>query len=104
LLGLWRERVEPVELGAAPEFEVDDRRQPQLLRRQGPAAGAVKAPFGEPPAGLGDPVAEGRGECRPAVIDLAVLLTVGIAAVEDVDAQAVEPLAARRLEPPDATL
>ncbi len=54
-LGLGRERVEPVKAGVAAEFEIDDGRQAQLLRRQGPAPRTVEPPGGEPPAGRLDP-------------------------------------------------
>jgi hypothetical protein len=75
-----------------------------LLRRQRPSSCAVEAPGGKAAAGFGSPVRYRRGERLPAVIDLAGLLAFGIAAVEDIDADAVEAIAARRLEPIDAVL
>src|SRR5579885_1527688 len=102
--GLRRERVEPVKLGAAAELEVDDRRQAQPLRRQRPAAGAVEAPGEEAAAGGRDPGVKARREGVPGIIDLAAALALRIAAVEGIDAEAVEALAARRLEPGDAVL
>ena len=99
-----RERVEPVEFRVPAELQVDDRGQPQLLRRQRPPAGAVEAPGSEPVAGFSDPVCQRRSERLPAVIDLAVLAALRIPAVEDVDADAVEAVAAGRLQPIDAVL
>ena len=55
-LHVRRERIEPMEFRVAAEFEIDRARQPQLLRRQRPAAGAVEAPIGEAVPGLVDPI------------------------------------------------
>ena len=100
--GLWRERVEPVKARAAPELEVDNGRQVQFLRWQGPAAGAVEPPGGEAAAGRLDPGLLARRERRPAVIDFAGLLAKRIAAVEGVDPKAQKRLTAGRHQPGDA--
>ncbi len=103
-LGAGGKRVEPVKARLAPQFEIDDRRQAQHLRRQGPAAGAVEPPFRQPLTGGIDPLRPGRVERGPAVPDLAVLAAVGIAAVEGVDAEAEKGLAAGCHQPRDAML
>ncbi len=58
------ERIEPVEAREAAEFEIDDARQFQLLRRQRPGAGRVEAPLSKPPPRRRDPIGQRAGGRR----------------------------------------
>src|SRR5439155_20059656 len=100
-LGLGSERVEPVKPRQPPEFEVDDRWESKHLRGQRPAARAVEAPREQPLPGLGGPIRERGCERLPAVAGISYpdLLALEIAAVEHIDAEAEETLAARGYQP-----
>src|SRR5258708_6187136 len=100
-LHVGRERVEPVEFGTPAELEIDHRRETKLLRWQRPSAGAVEAPGGQPTARLVAPAGDRRREFLPVIACIAgaELRVLAVPAVEDVDADAVEAVAARRFEP-----
>jgi hypothetical protein len=98
------ERVEPMELGIAAKLEVNHDRHRQLLRRQRPAAGGVEPPCLEAAGGFRYPIGQRWRERRPAIPGLAVVLSPWVAAVECVDPEAIEALAAGRFEPSRAVI
>src|SRR5438477_6077391 len=104
LLGFWVEWVEPVKPGEATEFEIDNCRKFQGLGRECPAAGAVEAPGEQTVAGFSRPICQSRGKGLPAVPNLAGLLALGIAAVQDIDPKAEKALAAGCSQPRDPGL
>src|SRR6185437_2496012 len=103
LLGGGIEGIEPMEAGEAAELQIDHARQLQLFRRQRPGTGAVEAPFGEALLGLRDPIVE-RGEAVAPIVMRPIEIAGGDAAIEDVDADRIETLAAWRNESADRTV
>src|SRR6185437_16512624 len=92
------EGVEPVEFGKSAELEIDHRRHVQKLRRQRPGSGGVEAPADEAPPRVVGPGAEARGEALPGVMRPIEMRARGTA-VDDVDAEREEALAAGGAQP-----
>src|SRR5207245_7976113 len=98
------ERIEPMKPCETAEFEIDDGRQRECVRRQRPAARAVEPPREQALPRLRRPIRPGRGERLPAIPNFAALLSLGVAAVENIDAEAEKPLATRGYQPRGPTI
>src|SRR5207249_5325108 len=98
------EWIDPVEAGRQAEVEVRDHGEAEEARRERPGARGVKAPADDARTRRAEPAPEVGEERRPVTVDAPARLAPRSPAVDPVDADRVEALAARRDEPGDAAV